>query len=176
MTIPSATHPLEPDAGSFTLDGVGQTINFSNARCVHGQPVRRQRYRHDLRTAANDVVDGQRRYEPDRAGRQRPRPSTCRPAQIEKVGIATLQGNDTINVNIHDTVNAFLFVDGGEPTTVNKGNDILNLFDCRPGKKGTYSNISAWLDPGAGAVVLSFKTTGNVTRVDYLGIEKQTRR
>jgi hypothetical protein len=95
---------------------------------------------------------------------------------VEKVGISTIQGNDTINVNIFDTVNAFLFVDGGEPTTVNKGNDALNTFDMSAGKKGTYSNVSGGSSPGAGAVVLTFKATGNATRVDYVNIEKQTRK
>jgi hypothetical protein len=96
--------------------------------------------------------------------------------QIEKVGISTLQGNDTINVNVYDTANALLFVDGGDPTTVNKGNDTLNLFDQSAGKKGQYSNISGGSTPGAGAVVLTFKTAGTATRVDYVNIEKQTRK
>jgi hypothetical protein len=97
-------------------------------------------------------------------------------ADIEKVGISTVQGNDAINVNIFDTVNASLFVDGGEPTTVNKGNDALNTFDKSAGKKGTYSNVSGGPTPGAGAVVLTFKTTGKATRIDYVNIEKQTRK
>ena len=96
--------------------------------------------------------------------------------EIERVGISTLQGNDTINVGIFDTVNASLFVDGGQPTTVNKGNDTINFRDLSAGRKGTYSNISGGSAEGAGAVVLSFKAAGRSTRVDYVGIEKQTRR
>jgi hypothetical protein len=44
------------------------------------------------------------------------------------------------------------------------------------GKKGTYSNISGGPSPGSGAVVLTFKATGKATRVDYVNIEKQTRK
>ena len=79
-------------------------------------------------------------------------------------------------MNIFDTVDARFFVDGGEPTTVNKGNDVLNLFDQSAGRKGVYSNISGGSTAGAGVVVLSFKTTGKSTRVDYVGVEKQTRK
>jgi hypothetical protein len=73
-------------------------------------------------------------------------------------------------------VNASLFVDGGEPTTVNKGNDMLYLVDRSAGRKGVYSNISGGSSPGTGAVVLTFTAAGTATRVDYIGIEKQTRK
>ena len=57
--------------------------------------------------------------------------------------MSTLQGNDTIDVNVGDTVSTALFVDGGQPTTVNKGNDQLNLFDKSVGRKGVYSKFLA---------------------------------
>ena len=97
-------------------------------------------------------------------------------AQVEKIGISTFQGSDTVNINIYDTVSAALFVDGGEPTTVNKGTDVLNTFEKSVGRKGTYSNVSGGSTAGSGAVVLSFKTTGNATRIDYVGVEKQVRK
>jgi hypothetical protein len=94
----------------------------------------------------------------------------------EKIMILSLQGNDAVNIGINNTVSAALFVDGGEPTTVNKGNDALNLLDVSPGSKGQYSNISGGSTPGSGAVVLTFKATGQATRVDYASIEKVTRK
>jgi hypothetical protein len=57
--------------------------------------------------------------------------------------VSTLRGNDTIDVNVGDTVSAALFVDGGHPTTVNKGNEQLNLYDKSVGWKGVYSKFLA---------------------------------
>ena len=54
--------------------------------------------------------------------------------------------------------------------------DVLNTFDKSVGKKGIYSNVSGGSTAGSGAVVLSFKTTGNATRIDYVGVEKQVRK
>jgi len=167
--------PSGPDAGTFSLAGVDQVINFSNAGVFAVNPLSGNDTVTTYATAAGDgvaVTVNTTLSVQVGATRALNMPA----ADIEKVGISTLQGNDTINVNIFDTVNAFLFVDGGEPTTVNKGNDVLNTFDMSAGKKGTYSNISGGPSPGAGAIVLTFKTTGNATRIDYVNIEKQTRR
>jgi len=167
--------PSGPNAGSVSLAGAGQTITFTNAGVFTVNPLGGNDMVTTYGTAVGDTVAvtvnttlsvqlGSARALNLPAG------------QIERVGVSTLQGNDTINVSIFDTVSAALFVDGGEPTTVNKGHDVLNLFDMSVGRRGTYSNISGGSAEGAGAVVLSFKSTGNSTRVDYAGIEKQTRK
>jgi len=167
--------PSGPAAGSISLAGVAQVINFSGAGVFTVNPLAGNDTVTTYGTAAGDgvaVTVNTTLSVQVGATRTLNMPA----ADIEKVGISTIQGNDTINVDIFDTVNAFLFVDGGEPTTVNKGNDALNLFDMSAGKKGTYSNISGGPSPGAGAVVLTFKAAGTATRVDYVNIEKQTRK
>jgi hypothetical protein len=167
--------PSGPSAGSFSLEGVGQTIGFTNAGLFTVNPLSGNDTVTTYGTAAGDVVTANVNTNVTvQVGSTKL--LNLPAAQIEKVGISTLQGNDTIDVNIYDTVSAALFVDGGEPTTVNKGNDVLNLFDKSAGRKGVYSNISGGSTAGSGAVVLSFKTTGNTTRVDYVAVEKQTRR
>jgi hypothetical protein len=167
--------PAAADAGAFALDGAGQTINFSSAGVFTVNPLAGDDTVTTFGSAANDAVAVTvNTVLTVQVGSMR---ALNLPAvQVERVGISTLQGNDTIGVNIFDTVDARLFVDGGEPTTVNKGNDTLNLFDMSAGRKGVYSNISGGSTAGSGAVALSFKATGKSTRVDYTGIEKQTRR
>ena len=167
--------PASPDAGAFALDGSGQTIDFSNAGVFTVNALAGDDTVTTYGSATDDTVAVTVntmltvQVGPTRA-------LNLPAAQVEKVGIVTMQGNDTIGVNIFDTVDARLFVDGGEPTTVNKGNDTLNLFDMTAGRKGVYSNISGGSTAGSGAVLLSFKTTGRSTRVDYVAIEKQTRK
>jgi Big-like domain-containing protein len=167
--------PSGPAAGAIALSGVGQVINVSGSGTFTVNPL-----------AGNDTVTTYGTAAGDGVGVSvdtvigvqvgATLKLNMPAAQIEKVGISTLQGNDTISVNIRETASASLFVDGGDPTTVNKGNDVLNLFDLSPGKKGLYSNISGGSTPGAGAVVLTFKAAGTSTRIDYVNIEKQTRR
>jgi hypothetical protein len=167
--------PFGPDSGSIALAGANQVINFTSSGVFTVNPLGGNDTVTTYATATSDTVDvtvdTTIAVEVGSALRL-----NVPAAQIEKVGISTAQGNDTITVNIHDTVNASLFVDGGEPTTVNKGHDVLNLFDRSAGRKGSYSNISGGSSPGTGAVVLTFKAAGTATRVDYVGIEKQTRK
>ena len=167
--------PSAADAGSISLAGVAQVINFTSAGTFTVNPLGGSDTVTTNGTAAADAVAVTVNTTLSvQVGSTRALNMPA--ADIEKVGLSTVQGNDTINVNIFDTVNANLFVDGGEPTTVNKGNDALNSFDMSAGKKGTYSNISGGSSPGAGAVVLTFKGTGKATRIDYVNIEKQTRK
>lgn len=171
--------PFTPNSGSIALAGANQVINITDSLGVlvvfTVNPLGGNDTVTTNGTAANDTVNVT--VDTTIAVQVGSALKLNMPAaQIEKVGISTLQGNDTINVKIHDTVNASLFVDGGEPRTVNKGNDVLNLIDQSAGRKGVYSNISGGSSPGAGAVVLSFKAAGTKTRVDYVGIEKQTRK
>lgn len=167
--------PSGANAGGFALGGVSQLINFINAGLFTVNPLAGNDTVTTFGTAANDAVTvNVNTTATVQVGNTK---TLNMPAlQVEKIGISTAQGNDAINVNVYGTVNASLFVDGGEPTTVNKGNDALNLFDKSTGKKGVYSNISGGGSPGAGAVLLTFKGTGKSTRVDYVGIEKQTRK
>jgi hypothetical protein len=167
--------PSGAASGLLALAGAGQTINFASSSSLTVNPL-----------AGNDTVTTHGSAVGDTVNVSVNTALTVQvgttrtlilpAAQIEKVGISTLQGNDTINVNIFNTVSAALFVDGGEPTTVNKGNDILNLFDRSAGRKGVYSNISGGSTAGSGAVVLTFKSLGTATRVDYVAIENQVRK
>jgi hypothetical protein len=167
--------PSSGTAGSFYLASVGQTVNFSSAGTLTVNPLSGNDTVTTYGTAASDAVavtvDTTITVQVGTA-----RAVNLPAGQIERVGIATLQGNDTINVSVYDTASAFLFVDGGEPSTVNKGNDALNFFDMSVGRKGGYSNISGGPSEGSGAIVLTFKSTGNLTRADYVNIEKQTRK
>jgi hypothetical protein len=167
--------PAGAGAGAVALAGSGQTINFSGSGAFTVNPLAGNDTVTTIGTAAGDAVN----VTVDttvivQVGSTLPLRLPA--VQAEKIGISTLQGSDTVNVNVYDTASAALFVDGGEPTTVNKGNDVLNLFDKSAGRKGTYSNVSGGSTAGAGAVVLTFKATGAATRVDYVGIEKQTRK
>jgi len=167
--------PAGAGSGSIALAGAGQTINFTNSGALTVNPLAGNDTVTTIGTAAGDAVnvtvDATTVVQVGSALALR-----LPTAQAERIGVSTLQGNDTVNVNVYDTVSAALFVDGGEPTTVNKGNDVLNLFDKSAGRKGVYSNISGGSTAGAGAVVLTFKAAGTATRVDYVGIEKQTRK
>ena len=167
--------PSGPDAGTIALSGAGQVINLSGSGSFTVNPLGGNdivtTYGSSVGDAVNVNVDTTIAVQVGTLLK-----INMPASQIEKVGVSTLQGNDTINVNIHDTVNAALFVDGGDPTTVNKGNDALNLFDLSANKKGQYSNISGGNTAGSGAVVLTFKATGTATRVDYVNIEKVTRK
>jgi hypothetical protein len=167
--------PSGLQAGSLALSGTGQTIAFTAAASLSVNPLAGNDTVSTVGTAANDtvgVIVG-----PSISVQVGGTRALLLPAvQTERVGIVTLQGNDTIAVEVFDTASAALFVDGGDPTTVNKGNDALNMFDRSVGRRGTYSNISGGSSAGTGAVVLTFKATGNATRVDYVGIEKQTRK
>ena len=167
--------PSGSNAGSLALAGAGQTLAFTSASSLRVDALAGTDTVTTVGTASADVVTvtvGTTVYVQVGTTRTLMLPAI----QTERVGIATLQGNDTINVDVFDSASAAFFVDGGEPTTVNKGNDALNLFDRSAGRKGTYSNVSGGSSPGAGAVILSFKAAGTATRVDYVGIEKQTRR
>ena len=167
--------PSGPNAGSLALAGVNQTLNVSGSGTFTVKPLDGNDTVTTYGTAAGDTVNVT--VKPTIAVQVGSSLTLNMPAaQIEKVGVSTLLGNDAINVSIFDTATASLFVDGGGPTTVNKGNDVLNLIDQSVGKKGTYSNISGGSTPGAGAVVLTFKAAGTSTRVDYVNIEKQTRK
>lgn len=167
--------PAGPGAGSISLAGSGQTIDLVSSGAFTVNPLAGNDTVTTIGTAAGDSVNV---TIDTTVTVQVGSTLTMRmPAiQVEKIGVSTLQGNDAVNVNVYDTASAALFVDGGQPTTVNKGNDQLNLFDKSAGRKGVYSNISGGSTAGTGAIVLSFKSTGATTRVDYVGIEKQTRK
>jgi hypothetical protein len=167
--------PFGPGAGSIALAGVNQVLNVTGSGMFTVNPLAGN----DTVTTYGSAVGDTMRVDVDtiiavQAGSAL---TLNMPAsQIEKVGVSTLQGNDTINVNIRDSVSASLFVDGGDPTTVNKGNDALNLRDVSAARKGQYSNISGGSTAGSGAIALTFKAAGTATRVDYVNIEKQTRK
>ena len=97
-------------------------------------------------------------------------------ADTEEIAIYSGQSVDIINVTVFDTVNAFVFIHGGEPSNVSQQHDELNVFDGMGGD-GRYRNLSGGPNPGSGSLEIYFpRSTNNVTRFDYVDIEKVTRR
>jgi Bacterial Ig-like domain/Bacterial pre-peptidase C-terminal domain len=94
-------------------------------------------------------------------------------ANLERLTIMSGQGQDAINVTGYDTLNALLFVDGGDPSASNKNADGLTLTAGSPDAK--LSNAPGGPVQGSGVGRISYpKTTGTTVRVDYAHIEKVT--
>ena len=92
-------------------------------------------------------------------------------ANVERLTITAGQGNDTINVAAYATVNANLFVDAGEPTTNPPNGDSLNLADASG--KAQVKTQPGGAVPNSGSILVDYsRTTGNLTRVDYVNAEK----
>jgi hypothetical protein len=94
-------------------------------------------------------------------------------ATTERLSIAAGGGVDEINVTTFDSVNASVFVDGGAPSTNPNRGDSLNVGDGSG--KGRIRN-----QPGSGAgtglVLVDYpKTTGNITTISYVAIERMAR-
>jgi hypothetical protein len=92
-------------------------------------------------------------------------------ANVEKLVIMAGQGVDTVNVTAFDTVNATLFVDGGEPTTNTPNGDTLVAAAGSP--KDKIQQAPGGPTPGSGSITVSYpQTTGKQTRIDYSNVEK----
>jgi hypothetical protein len=95
-------------------------------------------------------------------------------ANVERIGISTLAGQDAITVEALDTVDAFFTVDAGDPTATNKNADSLDAVGGSP--KAFVQNSPGGSTAGAGSVFISYpKTTNHVTRIDYANVEKLTK-
>jgi hypothetical protein len=96
-------------------------------------------------------------------------------ANVERIAMDTLAGQDTINVSVQDTVSANLTVDAGDPAPApHKVGDLLAVNATSP--KGHVQNAPGGSNKGAGVILVTYpKTTGTTTRIDYDGVESVTK-
>jgi hypothetical protein len=95
-------------------------------------------------------------------------------ANLERIGIASLNGSDTISVTIKDTVSTVVTVDAGDPATNTPNGDLLRIADGSG--KGLLKNGPGGAVAGSGSFIMTYpKTTTNQTRIDYSGVEKITK-
>jgi hypothetical protein len=91
-------------------------------------------------------------------------------ANVERLAMYALDGDDTINITIFDTVNAALYVDAGSPASTNPVSDVLNVFAGSP--QGKLQKQPGGPVPGSGSVFVSYPlTTGNESRIDHAYVE-----
>ncbi|MEX0784630.1 MAG: Ig-like domain-containing protein [Dehalococcoidia bacterium] len=96
-------------------------------------------------------------------------------ANTELVAVAAGGGKDAVTVSASDAVNAFVFVDGGDPAPAspNKG-DSLHGAGLSP--KPFIQNSPGGPTQGSGILTIEYpKTTNSVTTVDYSHVEKVTK-
>jgi hypothetical protein len=93
-------------------------------------------------------------------------------ASTEDMQVAAGLGQDVVRITARDTVNAHLSVDGADPTAApKKVGDTLDAIAGSP--RPRLSNAPGGPSPGSGVAQISYpQTTGNVTRIDYAGIER----
>lgn len=90
-------------------------------------------------------------------------------ANVENLAISSLGSKDTITVKTYDSVNAYIFVDGGPPTTNPKKGDSLTVQNMSPKPKIQTQPGGS----GAGSIFVSYpQTTHNSTRIDFQSMEK----
>jgi hypothetical protein len=96
-------------------------------------------------------------------------------ANVERMAISTLDGQDTVNVSVQDTVSANLTVAEGDPAPApHKVGDLLAVNAASP--KGHVQNSPGGPNKGSGVVLVTYpKTTGTTTRIDYDGVESVTK-
>ena len=95
-------------------------------------------------------------------------------ASVERVATLAGQGVDVVHATVFDAVNANLTVDGGVPSTNPKRGDLLVVRDGS-GKAKILTQSSAV--KGSGSVLFFYhKTTLNRSRVDYVKVEKVSKK
>jgi hypothetical protein len=90
-------------------------------------------------------------------------------ANVERLAITSGQGVDTIDVTAFDSVNANLFVDGGAPNPNKPRGDLLRVGD---GSGGGRIKKQSGPVTGSGTVFVTYRSTGNATRIDYVNTER----
>jgi hypothetical protein len=94
-------------------------------------------------------------------------------ATVERVAVAAGEGTDTVDVTVHDAVNASATVNGGVPSTNPKRGDRLRVRDGS-GRAKIRTQPSAV--KGSGSVLISYdRTTGNQSRIDYVEVERTSK-
>ncbi|HLZ73029.1 MAG TPA: Ig-like domain-containing protein [Dehalococcoidia bacterium] len=93
-------------------------------------------------------------------------------ADVDQLAISTLDGADSITLNVADTVSANLSVDAGDPAPApNKAGDLLTVNASSP--QGKVANAPGGPTQGSGVVTVSYpKTTNATTKIAYTGVEK----
>ena len=93
-------------------------------------------------------------------------------ADVDRLAIVTLDGQDTITLNVTDTVSATISVDAGDPAPAqNKNGDLLLVNAVSP--KGFVQNAPGGPTQGSGVVTVTYpKTTNTTTLIEYTGVEK----
>jgi hypothetical protein len=92
-------------------------------------------------------------------------------AQTERIGVATRNGQDTVDISALDTISALLFVNGGPPNTAPPQGDSLIVRGTSP--KDQLSKVPGGPNSGEGSAFIRYpQTTGTETRVDYTETER----
>lgn len=91
-------------------------------------------------------------------------------SSVERVTPISGEGVDTVDLTIFDSVNESLTVDAGGPSTNPKRGDLLIV---RAGSDRAKILKQTSAVKGSGSVLISYDhTTGNASRVDFIGVEK----
>lgn len=162
--------PTGAQAGTLTREGVNQTLNFSTVGALALDPLGGSDTATVLGTGAADAIGATLNVV-----------STVQvngllavslpTGSVERLAIDAGQGADSVSVTAFDSVNANLFVAGGDPTTNPQNADQLTVASGSP--KAKFQQAPGGSTPGSGAVTVAYpQTTGNQTRIDYAGIEK----
>jgi hypothetical protein len=92
-------------------------------------------------------------------------------ANIERLGIFSQQGQDTLDIFVFDTVNAYLLVDAGEPASTNPVADTLNVYAAS--SQGHLQKQPGGPVQGSGSIFVTYPMTTEVeSRIDYAHVEK----
>ena len=93
-------------------------------------------------------------------------------ADVDRLVINTLGGQDAITLNVTDAVSATISVDAGDPAPAQpKNGDLLEVNAVSP--KGFVQNAPGGPTQGSGVVTVTYpKTTNTTTVIEYAGVEK----
>ena len=163
--------PTGPQSGRFTRQGSDQVINFTaTAGTFTLDPQSGIDTVTVNGTAAVDIVNASVDLGLTTVQVNDWKTVTLPIANVEMLALNILDGADTINLYIYDTVNAHLFVDAGNPESTNPVSDVLNVFANSP--KGHLQKQPGGPVPGSGTVFVSYPlTTNNESRIDYAYVE-----
>ncbi len=163
--------PAGPQDGSLTRAGTAQAINFTNVAGVFTlDPAGGS----DVVTVNGTILDDTVAVMVGTTAtvQVNSRKTVQLPiGSVERLGIASGQGVDAIDVTVFDTVNAILSVDGGEPGVINPIGDVLNVYDGSG--RAQMQQRPGGPVPNSGAVFVDYPhTTSAQTRIDYADVEQ----
>jgi Ca2+-binding RTX toxin-like protein len=91
-------------------------------------------------------------------------------ASTEIVSVTSLDGADFIDFTTFDDVSMFFKVDGGSPSSKLNSDEMHVTNGTGQAKDVKFLDEKSFVK-GSGSVMVEYKTTGEATRIDYLGIE-----